>query len=90
MLPLDMATVAISPLVEEGNLKAIDRWLRISERRCRLLGLDKAPRPQMDILMALKILAENGVLPSQIATLASEELSRAADAILQSLNPLAA
>lgn len=37
---LDVAMVAIAPEVKKGNLAAIDRWVRISERRARLRGLD--------------------------------------------------
>ena len=37
---LDTAQLAIAKLVQSGNLQAIDRWLRISERRSALLGLD--------------------------------------------------
>jgi hypothetical protein len=40
---LDAATLAISPRVMSGDLFAIDRWIRISESRRRLLGLD-APK----------------------------------------------
>lgn len=37
---LDMAQLAIANQVRTGDYKAIDRWLRISERRSKLLGLD--------------------------------------------------
>ncbi len=37
---LDVALNAIGSKVLEGDLGAIDRWLKISERRARLLGLD--------------------------------------------------
>jgi len=40
---LDAALAAIWPLVQQGDLAAIDRMLRISQRRSELLGLD-APR----------------------------------------------
>jgi len=38
---LDMAALAIQKSVSAGHLGAIDRWLRIMERRAKLLGLDK-------------------------------------------------
>lgn len=38
---LDMAMLAISGAVVKGHLGAIDRWIRISERRSKLNGLDK-------------------------------------------------
>jgi hypothetical protein len=37
---LDRALNAIWPLVLQGNLPAIDRFIRLSERRAALLGLD--------------------------------------------------
>lgn len=37
---LDVAIRAIAEKVKGGDLRAIDRWLRISERRAKLLGLD--------------------------------------------------
>lgn len=37
---LDMASVAIAKMVRDGNLGAIDRWIKIIESRCRLLGLN--------------------------------------------------
>ncbi len=37
---LDVAMQAIFPMVTKGNLLAIDRYLKISERRSKLLGLD--------------------------------------------------
>ena len=39
---LDGYLLVISPEVRRGNLKAIDRALKISERRSKLLGLDQA------------------------------------------------
>ena len=37
---LDQALLAIWPGVRSGDLKSIDRFLRIMERRARFLGLD--------------------------------------------------
>jgi hypothetical protein len=37
---LDAALRSIWPQVASGNLKAIDRFLKISDRRAKLLGLD--------------------------------------------------
>jgi hypothetical protein len=37
---LDTAVLAIASQVKRGNLGAIDRWLRISESRRKLLGID--------------------------------------------------
>lgn len=41
---LDAATLAIWPKVQDGHLGAIDRLLRIMERRSRLFGLDAPTR----------------------------------------------
>lgn len=37
---LDAAASAIYPSVKQGQYGAIDRWLKIMERRAKLLGLD--------------------------------------------------
>lgn len=37
---LDVAMLAIQAQVRAGHLAAIDKWLKIMERRARLLGLD--------------------------------------------------
>lgn len=36
---LDAAQIAIARQVQAGDLYAIDRWIRIIETRCKLLGL---------------------------------------------------
>jgi hypothetical protein len=40
---LDAIQLALMPEVNQGNFKAIDRYLRISESRCKLLGLYNLP-----------------------------------------------
>ncbi len=37
---LDSAAAAIYPSVKQGQYGAIDRWIKIMERRAKLLGLD--------------------------------------------------
>ena len=37
---LDVAILAVATLVRAGDLAAIDRWIRLSESRRKLLGLD--------------------------------------------------
>lgn len=37
---IDIALLAIQGQVRAGHLGAIDRWLRLGERRAKLLGLD--------------------------------------------------
>lgn len=41
---LDLAILAIAQQVKAGNLGAIDRWVKLSESRRRLLGLDAPTR----------------------------------------------
>lgn len=37
---LDMVALALAPRVKRGDLGAIDRWLKVTEARRKLLGLD--------------------------------------------------
>lgn len=46
---LDTAQLAIAKLVRQGHLGAVDRWLRISERRSKLLGLDAPIQQQVKL-----------------------------------------
>ncbi|HOW68255.1 MAG TPA: hypothetical protein PK256_23490, partial [Verrucomicrobiota bacterium] len=47
---LDIATAAVMPKIERGSLQAVDRLVRIMDRRSKLLGLDagteQTPQPQ--------------------------------------------
>ena len=45
---LDIAQLAIAKKVQAGDLQAIDRWLRIAERRSALLGLDAPVRLKIE------------------------------------------
>lgn len=61
---LAAAEKAIWPAVEKGDVTAIDRLLRIMERRAKLLGLD-APK-RIDITERLRAIAsENGLDPDE-------------------------
>ena len=44
---LDLATYAIWNDVQDGKLNAIDRMVRLMERRARLLGLDAPTRQEL-------------------------------------------
>jgi len=46
---LDFAASRIAKRVSQGDLPAIDRWLKIQERRARLQGLDAPTRIQNDL-----------------------------------------
>lgn len=63
---LGIAEKAIWPAVIKGDLLAIDRLLRIMERRAKLLGLD-APK-RIDITDRIRRLAEEaGLDPEEMA-----------------------
>jgi hypothetical protein len=46
---LDVAMNAIANKVLEGDCGAIDRWLKVSERRSRLLGLDAPEKSNISV-----------------------------------------
>jgi predicted transcriptional regulator len=46
---LDLAMRSIARKVQEGDLQAVDRWLRLCESRRRLLGLDAQPQLLGDV-----------------------------------------
>lgn len=78
---LDTATLAIAKLVRQGHLGAVDRWLRISERRSKLLGLD-APIQQQVKLQTEKQLTETlDVLQKRMNPDAFEQLITALTAL---------
>lgn len=50
---LDMATKAVMPLLEgRARLSAVDRLVKIQERRAKLLGFDKAQKHEAKIIKA--------------------------------------
>jgi hypothetical protein len=53
---LDQLLAAVWPLALQGDFQAIDRALKIGERRARLMGID-APR-RVDIEQRIRVLAE--------------------------------
>lgn len=56
---LDIALAVVLPMVQEGDLRAIDSLIRISERRCKLLALDQ---PRSNIVDAIAVLAQHGII----------------------------
>ena len=69
---LDRMLAVLAPMVEEGNLHAVDRVLRIQERRAAYLGLD-APKAQLvavdgrpDTVRALMALVAGGAANSKL------------------------
>ncbi|NCJ05167.1 hypothetical protein GS597_01260 [Synechococcales cyanobacterium C] len=87
LVRLDTAQAAIAKQVKAGHLGAIDRWLKISAQRCKLLGLEKSPQTQLDFLTALRVLAENGTLPPQIAEIAVQEMNGLKDRVAYAIAP---
>jgi hypothetical protein len=63
---MDAALKAIWPSVQDGNLQAMDRWLKLSAERRKMLGLD-AP----DVQVQLRLGAGGDV---DYSTLSTEEL----------------
>jgi len=67
---LDTAQLAIAKKVQSGDLGSIDRWLRISERRSALLGLDAPVRLKIEQGVEAELSAFlnslESVLPSEI------------------------
>lgn len=65
---LDRAQATVAPLMDhpepEIRLKAVDRAVRISERRCRLLGLDAPVRAEVFTIDAIE--AEIGWWSAQL------------------------
>lgn len=59
---LDLATAVVLPMIAEGNLRAIDSLIRISQRRCELLSLNQ---PRSSVVDAMAVLAQYGVIQPQ-------------------------
>ena len=55
---LDAAAQAIYPSVKQGQYGAIDRWLKIMERRAKLLGLDMPTKLDLNNSGVTKVVIE--------------------------------
>jgi len=66
---LNMAENAIMERVEAGDLRAIALFLKISERRCKLFGLDLSTIPVLD---AVQVLVSERMITSYQARLIVE------------------
>jgi len=66
---LDVALDAIWDQVQAGEYRAVDRLIRILERRARLLGLDRGTQEEQDVGTALaqllERLADSGSRPNE-------------------------
>ncbi len=78
---LDTATLAIAKLVRQGHLGAVDRWLRISERRSKLLGLDAPIQQQVKLETEKQLTQTLDVLQKRMNPDAFEQLITALTAL---------
>lgn len=74
---LDTATLAIAKLVKQGDLRAVDRWLRISERRSKLLGLDAPIQQQVKLETEKQLVQTLDALQQRMDPNAFEQLTNA-------------
>lgn len=59
---LDLALAAIAPAVKQGDDKAVANWIKISESRRKLLGLDASPAPRSSYMDMFRQMAEDGLI----------------------------
>jgi hypothetical protein len=78
---LDTAQLAIAKLVRQGHLGAVDRWLRISERRSKLLGLDAPIQQQVKLQTEKQLTQTLDVLQKRMNPDAFEQLITALTAL---------
>lgn len=81
LLRLDHALVKLAPLIEDGQLSAIDRLVRVLERQARLFGLitPEQTRSKVDVHAS----GEQGPSDEDLAKMTREEMLAAADLILR-------
>lgn len=83
---LDEAQVAIWDSVISGDLKAIAVFLRISDQRCRLLGLYQASTENVKELEAVKVLVESGWLNGEVENAIATNISDCSQKIKNIIN----
>lgn len=66
---LDMASVAIASQVTRGDLKAVEVWIKLSESRRKLLGLDA----DSNLEQLLKLIDLSKLSPEQLDRLSKGE-----------------
>lgn len=71
---LDSALVAVTPLVQQGDLEAVDRLVKIEARRAKMLGVDAPDRTEV-----------SGPEGAPIAVEAKTSLAAKLDALAQRL-----
>lgn len=77
---LDTAINAIMPLVKGGDLFAIDRLVKLCDRKSRLLGLDQKT---VDVAVAVNTLAQFGVITQHQASSAFGALDEATEKLFR-------
>lgn len=65
---LDKAQLAIAALVQKGDLKAIDRWIKLTATRAALLGLNAPIELKVNELVQARVGEEISVLFETIAS----------------------
>ena len=71
---LDTAVAAIMPLVQEGDLQAIDRLVKLLDRKSKLFGLDQKT---VEIGAAIATLSQFGIIRESQASSAFQALDEA-------------
>jgi len=67
---LDMASAGIWPGVLQGRARDLEVWLKLSERRAKLLGLDKAEKVEVSGEQTVRVV--EGVQPKYDSSFAQE------------------
>lgn len=78
---LDIAQLAVAKLVKQGHLGAVDRWLKISERRSKLLGLDAPIQQQVKLQTEKQLTQTLDALQQRMDPNAFEQLITALTAL---------
>lgn len=87
LLRLDAAQSAIWEQVESGDLKAIATFLKISEQRCKLLGLYGATSTEgIKELNAISILVDSRWLPEDLLDAIAANISECSKKIKDIVN----
>lgn len=73
---LDVALRALEPAMLAGNLQAVQAWLRVSESRRRLLGLDIPVQQEVDLTGTVTVKSEQA---EELDALVAEMERRAAE-----------
>lgn len=82
---LDIAMKAIAAQVRRGEIKAVLAWIKISERRSKLYGLDAAPK--MNYLDIFRQLADDGIITQSQLEFMKQAIAQFQAAAIDLWNP---